>query len=232
MLNIIIIPIYFQVLRKCIKRLRGEKRTPTTVLLTIHVANIKLTNNENRLIAEYPSHRIVFCSSFSDQDKQYFGILTKSSKNSEDIISNSCHVFTIHLKLTNHEEHTSICNMFGFSCTKSSDVSACQEFPDSCTGLVGAIQTLYISGVANEDSSFTDSRRHAETSSPQPSNLSTSTAHSSNSDSGIGFKDDYGNDNHSDGNNLLVFDYPRGFLQTTHRHLLPNVQVAKQNTKI
>ncbi|XP_043788844.1 regulator of G-protein signaling loco isoform X2 [Apis laboriosa] len=180
-----------QVLRKCIKRLKAEKRNPTTVLLTIHVANIKLTNSENRIIAEYPSYRIIFCNSFSEQDKQYFGILTKSVKDKENIVSNSCHVFTIYYKLIDHVVHSSVCNIFGFTCTKTSELNVCQEFPDSCNGLIGAIQTLYISDSAATDTNpYNEMRRHQETASPQPSNISTSTAHSSNSDSGIGYKDD------------------------------------------
>ncbi|XP_018312460.1 regulator of G-protein signaling loco isoform X1 [Mycetomoellerius zeteki] len=184
-----------QVLRKCIKRLKAEKRNPTTVLLTIHVANIKLTNSENRIIAEYPSYRIIFCNSFSEQDKQYFGILTKSMRNTDDIVSNSCHVFTIYYKLIDHEVHSSACNVFGFMCTKSSELNVCQEFPDSCTSLIGAIQTLYISDCTNGENCtnpYNEGRIRLDTASPQPSNISTSTAHSSNSDSGIGFKDDYG----------------------------------------
>ncbi|KAF3429760.1 hypothetical protein E2986_01938 [Frieseomelitta varia] len=180
-----------QVLRKCIKRLKAEKRNPTTVLLTIHVANIKLTNSENRVIAEYPSYRIIFCNSFSEQDKQYFGILTKSVKDKENIVSNSCHVFTIYYKLIDHIVHSSVCNIFGFTCTKTSELNVCQEFPDSCNSLIGAIQTLYISdSTATDTNPYNEMRRHQETASPQPSNISTSTAHSSNSDSGIGYKDD------------------------------------------
>ncbi|XP_011149139.1 regulator of G-protein signaling loco isoform X2 [Harpegnathos saltator] len=182
-----------QVLRKCIKRLKAEKRNPTTVLLTIHVANIKLTNSENRVIAEYPSYRIIFCNSFSEQDKQYFGILTKSMRDTDDIVSNSCHVFTIYYKLIDHQVHSSACNVFGFTCTKSSELNVCQEFPDSCTNLIGAIQTLYISDCTNgETNPYNEARIRLDAASPQPSNVSTSTAHSSNSDSGIGFKDDYG----------------------------------------
>ncbi|XP_070158476.1 regulator of G-protein signaling loco isoform X2 [Polyergus mexicanus] len=181
-----------QVLRKCIKRLKAEKRNPTTVLLTIYVANIKLTNSENRVIAEYPSYRIIFCNSFSEQDKQYFGILTKSMKNTDDIVSNSCHVFTIYYKLIDHEVHSSACNVFGFTCTKSSELNVCQEFPDSCKSLIGAIQTLYISDCTNGENPYNEARIRLDAASPQPSNVSTSTAHSSNSDSGIGFKDDYG----------------------------------------
>ncbi|XP_033221988.1 regulator of G-protein signaling loco isoform X2 [Belonocnema kinseyi] len=202
-----------QVLKKCIKRLKAEKRNPTTVLLTIHVANIKLTNSENRVVAEYPSYRIIFCNSFSEQDKQYFGILTKSVKDTDDIVSNSCHVFTIYYKLTDHDVHSSTCNVFGFTCTKTSELNVCQEFPDSCNSLIGAIQTLYISDTADPDANpYNENRRHQETASPQPSNISTSTAHSSNSDSGIGFKDDYGS--HSDRH--IIADFPQ-------RHCFPHV---------
>ncbi|XP_046142954.1 regulator of G-protein signaling loco isoform X2 [Osmia bicornis bicornis] len=205
-----------QVLRKCIKRLKAEKRNPTTVLLTIHVANIKLTNSENRVIAEYPSYRIIFCNSFSEQDKQYFGILTKSVRDKENIVSNSCHVFTIYYKLIDHTVHSSACNIFGFTCTKTSELNVCQEFPDSCNGLIGAIQTLYISDSTGTDTnSYNEMRRHQETASPQPSNISTSTAHSSNSDSGIGYKDDCAN--RSDRNTVQNVSRRRCCLNSEYR---------------
>ncbi|XP_031780001.1 regulator of G-protein signaling loco isoform X3 [Nasonia vitripennis] len=205
--------------RKCIKRIKAEKRDPTTVLLTIHVANIKLANTEGRVIAEYPSYRIVYCNSFSNEDKLHFGILTKSAtanvgdvndNHEKDNASNSCHVFKIYSKLTDHAIHANTCAAFGFGCTKASELNnACQEFPASCDGLVGAIQTLYIADTAEGDANLFDNRRnHREApSSPQPSNVSTSTAHSSNSDSGIGFKDECGC--HSDRNLNVEFpSYP------------------------
>ncbi|XP_015610266.1 regulator of G-protein signaling loco isoform X2 [Cephus cinctus] len=219
-----------QVLRKCIKRLKAEKRNPTTVLLTIHVANIKLTNSENRVIAEYPSYRIIFCNSFSEQDKQYFGILTKSVKDTDDIVSNSCHVFTIYYKLIDHAVHSSTCNVFGFTCTKTSELNVCQEFPDSCNGLIGAIQTLYISDTSDAEANpyGEENRRHQEAVSPQPSNVSTSTAHSSNSDSGIGFKDDYGS--HSDRN--IIADFPRRRQYPADHVRNPAVAFARMSTAV
>ncbi|XP_046749277.1 regulator of G-protein signaling loco isoform X3 [Diprion similis] len=203
-----------QVLRKCVKRLKAEKRNPTTVLLTIHVANIKLTNSDNKVIAEYPSFRIIFCNSFSELDKQYFGILTKSVKDNDDIVSNSCHVFTIYYKLIDHAVHSNTCNIFGFTCTKTSELNVCQEFPDSCNSLIGAIQTLYISDTDSESNPYNDEARHRQAASPQPSNVSTSTAHSSNSDSGIGFKDDYGNQ--SDRNMTADFHDRRQYFPNLH----------------
>ena len=131
----------------------------------------------------------------------HFGILTKSipcaaeemSENQDNDVSNSCHVFKIYSKLIDHAVHANTCLDFSFTCTKASEHNnACQEFPTSCDGLVGAIQTLYIADTAEGDANLFDNRRnHREAPvSPQPSNVSTSTAHSSNSDSGIGFKDD------------------------------------------
>ncbi|XP_008554044.1 regulator of G-protein signaling loco isoform X1 [Microplitis demolitor] len=182
-----------QVLKKCIKRLKQEKRNPITVLLTIHVTNIKLTNADNKIIAEYPSYRIIFCNAFSDTDKQYFGILTKSTGDRDGIVSNSCHVFMIFNRLIDHSLHVNTSNIFGFTCTKTTDSMVCQEFPDSCMGLIGAIQTLYIVDGSNDENggAYGDVRRQLDAVSPQPSNVSSSTAHSSNSDSGIGFRDDY-----------------------------------------
>lgn len=217
--------VYFQVLRKCVKRLKAEKRNPTTVLLTIHVANIKLTNSDNKVIAEYPSFRIIFCNSFSELDKQYFGILTKSVKDNDDIVSNSCHVFTIYYKLIDHAVHASTCNIFGFTCTKTSELNVCQEFPDSCKSLIGAIQTLYISDTDSESNPYNDEARIHHAASPQPSNVSTSTAHSSNSDSGIGFKDDYGNQ--SDRNMMGDFQEHRQYLPNLHLRESPGVPNTK-----
>lgn len=173
--------------------------TPLQVLLTIHVANIKLANTDGHVIAEYPSHRIVYCNWLSSEDKLHFGILTKSSGPDEagsSGSSNSCHVFKINSRLTEHAVHSSSCASFGFGCTKASELnSACQEFPASCDGLVGAIQTLYIdiaeaAEAGGGGGGLYDggcSRGRGTASSPQPSNVSTST----NSDSGIaGLKDD------------------------------------------
>lgn len=102
--------------------------------------------------------------------------------------------------------------MFGFTCTKTSELTVCQEFPDSCKGLIGAIQTLYMSDTTDADGNpFGDSRRpRRDAVSPQPSNISTSTAHSSNSDSGIGFKDEFGSHYSVTERNInLDFSHPR-----------------------
>ncbi|CAG5075886.1 Similar to loco: Regulator of G-protein signaling loco (Drosophila melanogaster) [Cotesia congregata] len=93
-------------------------------------------------------------------------------------------------RLIEHSLHVTTSSAFGFVCTRTTDSNVCQEFPDSCMGLIGAIQTLYI--VDGEENYAENIRRQMEAVSPQPSNLSSSTAHSSNSDSGIGFRDDYG----------------------------------------
>jgi regulator of G-protein signaling len=174
------------------------------------VANIKLANTDGRVIAEYPSYRIVYCNSLSNEDKLHFGILTKSIADCADEAnenqenggsSNSCHVFKIYSKLSDHVIHASTCAAFGFACTKASEHNnPCQEFPASCDGLVGAIQTLYIADATEGEANLFEKRRsHREAQpSPQPSSISTSTAHSSNSDSGIGFKDECGC--HSDRN--------------------------------
>lgn len=164
------------------------------------MANIKLANTEGNVIAEYPSYRIIYCNSFSNEDKLHFGILTKSPNTYDTFddatnYSTSCHVFKIYGQLTDHAVHANTSLVFGFSCTRASELNnSCQEFPVSCDGLLGAIQTLYISdGVENEASLYENIKiRRDKQSSPQPSNISSSTAHSSNSDSGIGFKDDCG----------------------------------------
>lgn len=117
----------FQTVRSCIRKMRQEKRTPTVVLMQILPNCLKLYNSDNVLLAKYPVARLSYVSSNnnSDGDMRFFGLVTSStyndgkvcdwvanssgaSKQPEIIVSNSCHVFVIDLKLIDHADHFTV----------------------------------------------------------------------------------------------------------------------------
>lgn len=126
----------FQTVRSCIRKMRQEKRTPTVVLMQILPNCLKLYNSDNVLLAKYPSGRLSYISSNNnnsnpasgaancDGDMRFFGLVTSSTYNDgkvcdwsassstgkqpEVIVSNSCHVFVIDLKLIEHGDHFTV----------------------------------------------------------------------------------------------------------------------------
>lgn len=125
----------FQMVRSCIRKMRQEKRTPTVVLMQILPNCLKLYNSDNVLLAKYPVARLSYVSSNNnnttagasncDGDIRFFGLVTSStyndgkvcdwatsspgtSKQPEVIVSNSCHVFVIDLKLIDHADHFTV----------------------------------------------------------------------------------------------------------------------------
>lgn len=124
----------FQTVRSCIRKMRQEKRTPTVVLMQILPNCLKLYNSDNVLLAKYPVVRLSYVSSNNntnagapsgDSDMRFFGLVTSStyndgkvcdwgasssgaSKQPDVIVSNSCHVFVIDLKLIDHGDHFTV----------------------------------------------------------------------------------------------------------------------------
>lgn len=130
----------FQTVRSCIRKMRQEKRTPTVVLMQILPNCLKLYNSDNVLLAKYPAARLSYVSSTTsssaagaancDSDVRFFGLVTTSTYNDgkvcdwsannaagnkepEIVVSNSCHVFVIDLKLIEHADHFTV--RFDFS---------------------------------------------------------------------------------------------------------------------
>lgn len=117
----------FQTVRSCIRKMRQEKRQPTEVLMQILPNCLKLYNSDNVLLAKYPSGRLSYVSSNNNcnvndlasavngGDMRFFGLVTSSaticdlaaatSNKNDAIVSNSCHVFVIDLKLIEHTDH-------------------------------------------------------------------------------------------------------------------------------
>ncbi|XP_061501063.1 regulator of G-protein signaling loco isoform X2 [Anopheles gambiae] len=147
-----------QTVRSCIRKMRQEKRNPTTVLMTILPSCLNLTNTSNNLIAKYASARLSYVSSSSESDNRYFGLVTSaiyadglmcdsadvlSHPRKDVVISNSCHVFVIDGKLVEHEVHLEKAALFRIVCTKDPITNLCLEFPSNSEYVVNLIRSMY-----------------------------------------------------------------------------------------
>lgn len=228
-----------QTVRSCIRKLRQEKRNPALVLMNILPSCLNLLNSNSAVLATYPSQRLNFVSSSSDNNSKFFGLVTSAVYHEEEsfeslamnhgenqiAISNSCHVFVIDTKLIDHSSHLLKAEKFNISCTKDLISNSCLEFPTNSEYICNLIRSMYnikspikIGGsAANRPSAmrnlnFEGHRRsenrfedpHEMANSPHPSNHSEITTTSSNSDSGIGFHNDYANIS----DRILVVDFP------------------------
>lgn len=258
-----------QTVRSCIRKMRQEKRQPTVVLMQILPKSLKLYNAENALIAKYPSNRLIYVSSNSlgnapggsnvvENDTRFFGLVTSSAfidgtnnkdhpsaaHKTDNVISNSCHVFVIDMKLIEHATHFHRAEQFSIVCTTDPISNCCLEFPSSSEYVVNLIRSMYslnscsTPAVAGDRSNGVNKRILHELAalrqpqfqphnngghhSPQPSNHSEVTTASSNSDSGIGFHNDFTNIS----DRIVVVDFPG----RNHQMLMPHMNVmAKVN---
>lgn len=250
-----------QTVRSCIRKMRQEKRQPSIVLMQILPKCLKLYNSENVLIAKYPANRLSYVSSnntntgaagISENDMRFFGLVTSAvyadgqicewppslstaSNRSDVIISNSCHVFVIDLKLIDHVAHFQQAEQFSIVCTKDPITNCCLEFPSTSEYIVNLIRSMYglninastsslgavaargaygersgrvnrnlMLDIANNRPQQFQGNNNGGGNSPQPSNHSEITTTSSNSDSGIGFHNDFTNIS----DRILVVEFP------------------------
>lgn len=246
-----------QTVRSCIRKMRQEKRNPTVVLMKILPSCLNLLNSSNILLATYPSTRLNYVSSSSDNNNnKFFGLVTSAiyaegmpidsldslCTQKDIIISNSCHVFVIDTKLMDHNVHLPKADKFQIACTRDPISNLCLEFPNNSEYIVNLIRSMYSlkspikfeNGPRNRPAAMRNlhleqqQRRrnqpdqHDMQNSPQPSNHSEITTTSSNSDSGIGFHNDYANIS----DRILVVDFPG--LRRVPRQLPPNFQRANR----
>ncbi|KAL0269753.1 UNVERIFIED_CONTAM: hypothetical protein PYX00_007383 [Menopon gallinae] len=174
-----------QVVRGCIKRLRAEKRTHNWVLVRVHADGVTVAGNGGKILAEYPVNRITYCGASSEEDKKYLGLVTTANR--EDGDSSSCHIFAVQPNLSEHQKHASKASAFKVNCTSGELSEGCLEFPSTSEPILNAIRSFCLTkDEGNRPNEILPAN------SPQPSQAG-STAASSNSDSGIGFRDDCGN---------------------------------------
>ncbi|KAK2706206.1 regulator of G-protein signaling loco-like isoform X2 [Artemia franciscana] len=189
-----------QAIRSCVRRLRIEKKVHTLVLLGVTDKKVLLTGPAGLKLASFPSNRITFCGVYAD-DARFFGLVTRAPDDQPrlkgEIITgpSSCHVFMVDARLSPHSAHAGRARNFRLVCTPL--LGGCVEFPTSAEPILGALVSLcrtdpgsvYFGplGPLNEQ----ENREGGVSVSPPPSQrggsgLSTT---SSNSDSGIGFRD-------------------------------------------
>lgn len=127
----------------------------------------------------------------------------KKSNNLDDkpcvTISNSCHVFMTDPKIVDHAIHVKKAENFKITCTTDVVTGNCLEFPKNALYIVSLVQNMYRLQSSEADFNKNKNGMNDEViaNSPQPSA-------SSNSDSGIGFRDDCGNIS----DRILVVEFP------------------------
>ncbi|CAH2005879.1 unnamed protein product [Acanthoscelides obtectus] len=199
-----------QTVCSCIRKLRQEKRLPTAVLMTILPTCLTLKNASNHILAIYPTNRVTYVGTTADRESRYFGLVTsatcdlrnivnlekRSSSTGENCveISNSCHVFVTDPKIVDHNVHKKKAELFKITCTTNPVTGNCLEFPQSALYVVSLIQNMYKLQSNHKNNGHISP---VIANSPQPSA-------SSNSDSGIGFRDDCGNIS----DRILVVEFP------------------------
>lgn len=168
-----------------------------------------------------------------------------TTANIDNVISNSCHVFVIDTKLIEHSAHFQRAEHFSIVCTTDPISNCCLEFPNSSEYVVNLIRSMYSLNCSTSSTAPTiegsngmhkrfdvpvfrqQQLRHQNnhgSNSPQPSNHSEVTTASSNSDSGIGFHNDFANVS----DRIVVVDFPGAFNQQmlpqrANFHLSPRV---------
>lgn len=218
-----------QTVRSCIRKLRQEKRSPALVLMNILPSSLNFLNSNSIVQATYPANRLNYVSSSSDNNSKFFGLVTSTVYQEENPkISNSCHVFVIDTKLIDHNVHIAKAEQFNITCTQDLISNSCLEFPANSEYICNLIRSMYNmksptkvdaplpnrpSAVRNlnfegqrrrPDHRFENPHELLMANSPHPSNHSEITTTSSNSDSGIGFHNDYANIS----DRILVVDFP------------------------
>lgn len=148
-----------QTVRSCIRKMRQEKRSPTLVLMNILPNSLNLLNSNNVILATYPSNRLNYISSSSDNNSKFFGLVTSAKFHEDDshfdsydslklrqaevAISNSCHVFGIETKLIDHNAHIVTAEKFKIKCTKDLISNSCLEFPTTSDYICNIIKSMY-----------------------------------------------------------------------------------------
>lgn len=138
--------------------------------MTGYSLSLCLQNNTGANLAVYPKDRVMFCAASADENSKYFGVVTISAADDEP--SNSCHVFAV--DPASHDEHSVLAKGFKITCIRGTN-GICSQFPPNCDEIVMFIEKYYKSDFV-----------HMAGNSPHLSHDSTTT---SNSDSGIGYKE-------------------------------------------
>jgi len=168
-----------QEIRNCIRRLRVEKKVHTLVLFCIFPSQVVLINHHGLKLAEFAAENIKFCGVYAD-DRRFFGLVTSQMRGGEESDSScSCHVFMVE-PINSQSERQQRASTFQFDLTFNNN-GECVEFPANADPILAVIYQLR--GLSSSQGD------------PEPNQLqdvasTSSSSGSSNSDSGIGFRDE------------------------------------------
>ena len=233
-------------IKNCIRRLRIEKKVHTLVLMSVFTERVVLTNPHGITLAQYPAERITFCGVYAD-DKKFFGLVTVHGCSSDEFsdasqdgraagmanndqgISSSCHVFMVDPSIVQHADHLRRAKSFRIECSPAGDdvpLTQCREFPESADPILHTIMSLYRSqpGFNFDGANMGDEAQM----SPQHSNTS---SNSSNSDSGIGFRDEGGSHPYSRHERVFVVEVDDNKrMRIQNYHLVANSRNNNNNS--
>ncbi|XP_037820960.1 regulator of G-protein signaling loco-like [Lucilia sericata] len=232
-----------QTVRSCIRKLRQEKRTPSTVLMVILPDCLKLLSNTGNVMATYASSRLNYVSSSSESENRFFGLVTSAvyssppeenddeedalnvathSSNTDHIsISNSCHVFVVDTKLCDHAQHLAKAQEFRIECTKDPISSLCLEFPNNSEYVVNLIRSMYTMRIIppatqrsmSDDPNLHAGGRHHNATAHSPQPSNHSEISTTTSNSDSGIG--YNNDCTNITDRIVVVDFPQQRSQAT-----------------
>ena len=155
----------------------------------VFIGGIKLSNARGHLVAHYPTDKIAF-SGICPDDQRFFGIVTLHTVDtlrpqSYSGHSSSCHVFMVDPELAAHNAHSQKARSFSIHCTVNPQNQGCIEFPLHAKTVLHSVAKLYYHRQAELCGNNGDPRGGALGTSD--SSITTS---SSNSDSGLGFREE------------------------------------------
>ena len=185
---------YFDIVLKCIKKLKNEKRIPYSIIMTIVPSYLMLTNENQIILATFSSKQILCIN--DERNSNYFGLITHNpidlhrmqcSSDNHSMIS--CHVFYVDKDLLDHKIHCYFNEKLHLKCTFDIVTGHCLQFPENSFYIQTIIRNLYGLAVASSSSSSSNPSQFSNSPRKQKHKLPRTTS-SSNSDSGVGFRDD------------------------------------------
>lgn len=149
-------------------------------------------------LAFYSSGIISFCGAYNE-DRRFFGLVTCTSSSA----TYSCHVFMVDPKLLSHSDHLRRARTFGFTCSSLPlpkygqvlGLQECVEFPATADPVLSSILRLH--GTRDQDEVRPSQQQQQQRSPSEASIRLENCTNSSNSDSGVGFRDEFNDRNNS-----------------------------------
>ncbi|KAK2860604.1 hypothetical protein Q7C36_004770 [Tachysurus vachellii] len=136
-------------IRESIAQIATEQKTHYLVMMKVKCNCVQLCDDRDVVLAAYPAENLVLCA-VCTEDTRFFGLVSKEVTKTDQkkaerstCIKTLCHVFIIDPDLCDHNEHKSISEHFGFSCTADPDTQDCLEFPQNPYSMLNFVSVLY-----------------------------------------------------------------------------------------